>query len=155
MIRQGDEVVTNGTINKTYGDENFTLTVELQKDDSPISPDSLVTFTSNNEDVVTVAQNGEVTITGSGTAVITASVAEKGGDDGYAAASGTVTVSVAQKPISVDDSTVKLNGHSSPYTWPYDGHASVTVDAELTQADIVGSDDVDVTATGTLSNANA
>ena len=85
MIRQGDEVVTNGTINKTYGDENFTLTVELQKDDSPISPDSLVTFTSNNEDVVTVAQNGEVTITGSGTAVITASVAEKGGDDGYAA----------------------------------------------------------------------
>ena len=155
VIRQGDEVVTNGTINKTYGDENFTLTVELQKDDSPISPDSLVTFTSNNEDVVTVAQNGEVTITGSGTAVITASVAEKGGDDGYAAASGTVTVSVAQKPISVDDSTVKLNGHSSPYTWPYDGHASVTVDAELTQADIVGSDDVDVTATGTLSNANA
>ena len=89
VIRQGDEVVTNGTINKTYGDENFTLTVELQKDDSPISPDSLVTFTSNNEDVVTVAQNGEVTITGSGTAVITASVAEKGGDDGYAAASGT------------------------------------------------------------------
>ncbi len=155
VIRQGDEVVTNGTINKTYGDENFTLTVELQKDDSPISPDSLVTFTSNNEDVVTVAPNGEVTITGSGTAVITASVAEKGGDDGYAAASGTVTVSVAQKPISVDDSTVKLNGHSSPYTWPYDGHASVTVDAELTQADIVGSDDVDVTATGTLSNANA
>ena len=155
VIRQGDEVVTNGTINKTYGDENFTLTVELQKDDSPISPDSLVTFTSNNEDVVTVAPSGEVTITGSGTAVITASVAEKGGDDGYAAASSTVTVSVAQKPISVDDSTVKLNGHSSPYTWPYDGHASVTVDAELTQADIVGSDDVDVTATGTLSNANA
>ena len=155
VIRQGDEVVTNGTINKTYGDENFTLTVELQKDDSPISPDSLVTFTSNNEDVVTVAPNGEVTITGSGTAVITASVAEKGGDDGYAAASGTVTVSVAQKPISVDDSTVKLNGHSSPYMWPYDGQASVTVDAELTQADIVGSDDVDVTATGTLSNANA
>ena len=105
--------------------------------------------------MVTVAQNGEVTITGSGTAVITASVAEKGGDDGYAAASGTITVSVAQKPISVDDSTVKLNGHSSPYTWPYDGHASVSVDAELTQADIVGSDDVDVTATGTLSNANA
>ena len=137
MIRQGDEVVTNGTINKTYGDENFTLTVELQKDDSLISPDSLVTFASNNEDVVTVAPSGEVTITGSGTAVITASVAEKGGDDGYAAASGTVTVSVAQKPISVDDSTVKLNGHSSPYTWPYDGHASVTVDAELTQADIV------------------
>ncbi|QQR07494.1 S-layer homology domain-containing protein [Flavonifractor plautii] len=155
VIRQGDEVVTNGTINKTYGDENFTLTVELQKDDSPISPDSLVTFTSNNEDVVTVASRGEVTITGSGTAVITASVAEKGGDDGYAAASGTVTVSVAQKPISVDDSTVKLNGHSSPYMWPYDGQASVTVDAELTQADIVGSDDVDVTATGTLSNANA
>ena len=155
VIRQGDEVVTNGTINKTYGDENFTLTVELQKDDGPISPDSLVIFTSNNEDVVTVAQNGEVTITGSGTAVITASVAEKGGDDGYAAASGTVTVSVAQKPISVDDSTVKLNGHSSPYTWPYDGQASVTVEAELTQADIVGSDDVDVTATGTLSNANA
>ena len=155
VIRQGDEVVTNGTINKTYGDENFTLTVELQKDDSPISPDSLVTFASNNEDVVTVAPSGEVTITGSGTAVITASVAEKGGDDGYAAASGTVTVSVAQKPISVDDSTVKLNGHSSPYTWPYDGQASVTVDAELTQADIVGSDDVDVTATGTLSNANA
>ena len=155
VIRQGDEVVTNGTINKTYGDENFTLTVELQKDDSPISPDSLVTFTSNNEDVVTVAPSGEVTITGSGTAVITASVAEQGGDGGYAAASGTVTVSVAQKPISVDDSTVKLNGHSSPYTWPYDGHASVTVDAELTQADIVGSDDVDVTATGTLSNANA
>ena len=105
--------------------------------------------------MVTVAPSGEVTITGSGTAVITASVAEKGGDDGYAAASSTVTVSVAQKPISVDDSTVKLNGHSSPYTWPYDGHASVTVDAELTQADIVGSDDVDVTATGTLSNANA
>ena len=155
VIRQGDEVVTNGTINKTYGDENFTLTVELQKDDSLISPDSLVTFASNNEDVVTVAPSGEVTITGSGTAVITASVAEKGGDDGYAAASGTVTVSVAQKPISVDDSTVKLNGHSSPYTWPYDGQASVTVEAELTQADIVGSDDVDVTATGTLSNANA
>lgn len=60
-----------------------------------------------------------------------------------------------KKPISVDDSTVKLNGHSSPYTWPYDGQASVTVEAELTQADIVGSDDVDVTATGTLSNANA
>lgn len=29
MIRQGDEVATNDTINKTYGDENFTLTVEL------------------------------------------------------------------------------------------------------------------------------
>jgi len=161
VIRQGDEVVTNGTINKTYGDENFTLTVELQKDDSPISPDSLVTFTSNNKDVVTVAQNGEVTITGSGTAVITASVAEKGGDDGYAAASGTVTVSVAQKPISVDDSTVKLNGQTPGdngiYTWAYNGEEDVSISAELTAGSLVSGDEGQVTlsATGMLDSANA
>ena len=161
VIRQGDEVVTNGTINKTYGDENFTLTVELQKDGSPISPDSLVTFTSNNEDVVTVAPSGEVTITGSGTAVITASVAEKGGDDGYAAASGTVTVSVAQKPISVDDSTVKLNGQTPGdngiYTWAYNGEEDVSISAELTAGSLVSGDEGQVTlsATGMLDSANA
>ena len=161
VIRQGDEVVTNGTINKTYGDENFTLTVELQKDDSPISPDSLVTFASNNEDVVTVAPSGEVTITGSGTAVITASVAEKGGDDGYAAASGTVTVSVAQKPISVDDSTVKLNGQTPGdngiYTWAYNGEEDVSISAELTAGSLVSGDEGQVTlsATGMLDSANA
>ena len=161
VIRQGDEVVTNGTINKTYGDENFTLTVELQKDGSPISPDSLVTFTSNNEDVVTVAPSGEVTITGSGTAVITASVAEKGGDGGYAAASGTVTVSVAQKPISVDDSTVKLNGQTPGdngiYTWAYNGEEDVSISAELTAGSLVSGDEGQVTlsATGMLDSANA
>ena len=161
VIRQGDEVVTNGTINKTYGDENFTLTVELQKYDSPISPDSLVTFASNNEDVVTVAPSGEVTITGSGTAVITASVAEKGGDDGYAAASGTVTVSVAQKPISVDDSTVKLNGQTPGdngiYTWAYNGEEDVSISAELTAGSLVSGDEGQVTlsATGMLDSANA
>ena len=161
VIRQGDEVVTNGTINKTYGDENFTLTVELQKDDSPISPDSLVTFASNNEDVVTVAPSGEVTITGSGTAVITASVAEKGGDDGYAAASSTVTVSVAQKPISVDDSTVKLNGQTPGdngiYTWAYNGEEDVSISAELTAGSLVSGDEGQVTlsATGMLDSANA
>ena len=161
VIRQGDEVVTNGTINKTYGDENFTLTVELQKDGSPISPDSLVIFTSNNEDVVTVAPSGEVTITGSGTAVITASVAEKGGDGGYAAASGTVTVSVAQKPISVDDSTVKLNGQTPGdngiYTWAYNGEEDVSISAELTAGSLVSGDEGQVTlsATGMLDSANA
>lgn len=122
----------------------------------PVTPEN-VSWSSSNTSVATVDQSGAVTITGSGTAVITASMAEKGGEGGYAAVSGHVTLSVSKKQISVNDSTVTLNGVSAPYSWAYNGATDVTVSAQLEENSLVSGDDGEVIleASGTLTGADA
>ena len=77
------------TLNKTYGDAAFTNTLTKVGDGT-------VTYASGNTSVATVDENsGEVTITGVGTAVITATVAD-GTNYTYATNTATYTISVGK-----------------------------------------------------------
>jgi len=58
-----------------------------------------VTFASDNTDVATVADNGDVTIKGVGTATITASFA---GNDDYKEGSASYTLTVKEAPVPVE-----------------------------------------------------
>ena len=107
LVQPTSAVATNVTINKlnptitvgeteyykTFGDADFTLDIT---DDNP---EANVTYSSNDENVVTVA-NGTVTIKGAGSATITVSM---GASTNYnAAVDKTVTVHVARAAYSVD-----------------------------------------------------
>ncbi len=79
--------------NKTFGEADFTLDIT---DDNP---EANVTYSSNDENVVTVS-NGTVTIKSAGLATITVSM---GASTNYnAAVDKTVTVNVARSTYSVD-----------------------------------------------------
>ena len=104
--------VTNTTVNKTYGDAEFTYTAETDGDGE-------ITFTSSNEPVATVDANGKVTIVGVGDADITATASET---DAYAGGSAKYTVHVDKKTITFDNATVSNK--------TYDG----TTTAEVTDA---------------------
>jgi uncharacterized protein YjdB len=86
--------------NKTYGDQQFTLTTKGG------SGTGSLTWTSNNNNVATVQQNtGKATITGTGIVTFTAT---KAADDNYLTrdTSVTVTVSKADLKITVADTQV-------------------------------------------------
>ena len=107
LVQPTSAVATNVTINKlnptitvgeteyykTFGDADFTLDIT---DDNP---EANVTYSSNDENVVTVS-NGTVTINGAGSTTITVSM---GASTNYnAAVDKTVTVNVARATYSVD-----------------------------------------------------
>ena len=89
-IAKLDGTITVGTdsYSKTYGDADFTLDV------TDNNPEADVTYTSSNEDVVTVS-NGTVTIKSAGKATITVSLVES--TNYNAAKSKNITVNVAKK----------------------------------------------------------
>ncbi len=98
-----------GVAEKTYGDEDFNLTVTK-------TGESAVTYSSDKPEVVAVDSQGKVTIKGTGEALITASMAES---TNYVAVSDTVTIRVKQGNGYVENS-------SYPKTFTYTGGAIET-----------------------------
>ncbi len=105
------------SITKTYGDAVFTNTLTGAKTD--------VTYSSSDESVVTVDDNGNVTIVGVGTATITASAAAT---DAYNAASASYTVTVGKADL---DLTVAIEG------WTYGDEAKKPVVSDNTSGGAV------------------
>ncbi len=85
--------VTGIPENATYGDDGFDIVATSES----IS-DTAVEYTSSDENVIAVDEDGKATIVGAGEAVITVVFA---GDDDFAQATVTKTVVVAAKEIAV------------------------------------------------------
>ena len=104
----------NTEVSKTYGDAAFTIVLSN-------SGDGAVTYTSNNAEVAEVdAESGEVSITGVGQCIITASVAN-GTNYTYETKAAAFSLSVSAADMSVT---------TEGYTGTYDGHIhGITVTA--------------------------
>ena len=99
----------SGSVTRTYGDEDFTLTASGEV------KGSTVTYESSEPAVATVDGTGKVTIKGAGTAVITAKAAAT---DEYDEAAATCTLTVEKKSIAIPaaDATVfTYNGKPQTY----------------------------------------
>ena len=101
--------VTDTTVNKTFGDQDFRF--EATSDGG-----GAITYRSSNEDVATVDENGVVSIVGVGEVEITATASAT---DTYAEGSASYAIAVAKKTISLTGATVE--------TKTYDGATSATV----------------------------
>lgn len=104
----------------TYGDDGFTII--------PVTGDneSVLNFSSDNENVATVDNNGKVTLGNTGTATITVSMAESGN---YLATEQIITVKVAPKAVTVTpDALTKTYGDADP-DWTYTVNGLVGDDA--------------------------
>ena len=110
----------NGSVTKTYGDEDFTLTTTGEV------KGSTVTYESSAPAVATVDGTGKVTIKGAGTAVITAKASAT---EDYDEAAATCTLTVGKKPITAPaaDATVfTYNGTEQTYALAEDGAYTIT-----------------------------
>ena len=110
----------NGSVTKTYGDGDFTLTV------TGMAEGSTVTYESSAPAVATVDGTGKVTILKAGSTVITATAAETAD---YEQATATCTLTVEKKPITIPtaDATVfTYNGTEQTYALAEDGAYTIT-----------------------------
>ena len=111
----------NGSVTKTYGDEDFTLTTTGKVEGST------VTYESSEPAVAEVdSATGKVTIKGAGTAVITAKASAT---EDYDEAAVTCTLTVEKKPIAIPtaDATVfTYNGTEQTYALAEDGAYTIT-----------------------------
>ena len=110
----------NGSVTKTYGDGDFTLTTTGKVEGST------VTYESNAPAVATVDGTGKVTIKGAGTAVITAKASATEDYDGAAV---TCTLTVEKKPIAIpaaDATAFTYNGTEQTYALAEDGAYTIT-----------------------------
>ena len=110
----------NGSVTKTYGDEDFTLTTTGEV------KGSTVTYESNAPAVATVDGTGKVHIVGAGTATITAKASAT---EDYDEAAVTCTLTVGKKPIAIPtaDATVfTYNGTEQTYALAEDGAYTIT-----------------------------
>ena len=110
----------NGSVTKTYGDEDFTLAA------AGAAAGSIVTYESSEPAVATVDGTGKVTIKGAGTAVITAKASAT---EDYDEAAVTCTLTVEKKPITIPtaDATVfTYNGTEQTYALAEDGAYTIT-----------------------------
>lgn len=82
----------SGLINKTYGDDSFTMTATGAAEGSTVS------YESSNTNVATVDNTGKVTIVGAGHTTIKATAAET---KDYASASASYTLTVAQAKLTI------------------------------------------------------
>ena len=109
-LSQGGFKFENGSVTKTYGDGDFTLTTTGKVEGST------VTYESSEPTVATVdSATGKVTIKGAGTAVITARASATEEYDGAAA---TCTLTVEKKPIAIptaDATAFTYNGTEQTY----------------------------------------
>ena len=101
------------------GDETVLSAVVLYSDDST---DGSVTWTSDDEDIVTVDGDGKVSAVGRGNAVVTA-YAERNGSSAYAECSVTVNGSPEGYSISISTSSAAL--YEIFYVW-VDANEEVT-----------------------------
>lgn len=106
----------------TYGDADFTLAATADE----TSGLDTFTFETSNDKIATVDADGKVKIVGVGKVTVTV---KQAGDDAYAAASASVTFTVAAKVLEIDASGIDLKAKSVPFA------ATATV---------VGDDDVKV-----------
>ena len=119
-LSQGGFKFENGSVTKTYGDEDFTLTTTGKVEGST------VTYESSEPAVATVDGTGKVTIKGAGTAVITAKASAT---EDYDEAAATCTLTVVKKPITIPtaDATVfTYNGTEQTYALAEDGAYTIT-----------------------------
>ena len=110
----------NGSVTKTYGDGDFTLTTTGKVEGST------VTYESSEPTVATVDGTGKVTIKGAGTAIITAKASAT---EDYDEAAATCTLTVEKKPITAPaaDATVfTYNGTEQTYALAEDGAYTIT-----------------------------
>lgn len=82
----------SGLINKTYGDDSFTMTATGAAEGSTVS------YESSDTNVATVDNTGKVTIVGAGHATITATAAET---KDYVSANKSYTLTVAQAKLTI------------------------------------------------------
>lgn len=122
---------------KTYGDADFNLSVSGNQ--GPLS------YSSSKPTVASVDENGKVTIEAVGTTTITVTAAEVAGK--YDAATKSVTVTVAQKEVSVSGITVEDK--------VYDKTTDATVTSKGVISGMVEGDDLDVNVTGAFENETA
>lgn len=92
-LTQDDFKFAEASVEKTYGDQNYTLAA------TGAASGSTVTYTSSDESVAAVdAATGEVTVKKAGTAVITATAGET---DSYTTATATYTLTVKKAKLTV------------------------------------------------------
>lgn len=122
LTSQSEFKFENDTETKTYGDVNFTKKAVGQNDNST------VTYSSSDESVATVNETtGAVTITGAGTAVITATASET---DDYKEATASYNLIVNKRTPIVSEFTF-----ISPVNLTYDGNpktAQVALNSKYT-----------------------
>lgn len=119
-------IAEGGAINKTYGDTAFSLSTKGG------AGTGMVSWSSNNA-CVSVDNNGNATINGAGTAIITAT---KAADSDYAKATAQTTIVVAKKELTVTaESKSKNYGEANPaLTITYSGFVNGdTVDSLTTK----------------------
>ena len=97
-------------VNKSFGDEAFTIELTIMGDGT-------VTYSSDNEEVATVDEEGQVTIVGVGTANITATV-EDSDNFTYETKSASYQLTVSAK--SLEDAMVNVD---ATQTYTYTGSA--------------------------------
>ena len=111
----------NGSVTKTYGDEDFTLTATGEV------KGSTVTYESSEPAVAEVdSATGKVTIKSAGTAIITAKASAT---EDYDEAAVTCNLTVGKKPIAIPtaDATVfTYNGTEQTYALAEDGAYTIT-----------------------------
>ena len=142
-IYEGSNIVT--FLSKIYGDASVDLDAKINFGQNDIEPSSAVAWESSNENVASVDENGNVTFTGAGNAVITATVESYDSgqaDTSYAQVKGRVAVVVKPKEIKVDESTVKVEDRE------YDGTKNVHVEASLENGSIINNDDAQLVTKG-------
>ncbi len=117
---------------KTYGDEDFSLTVTREGTGA-------VAYASDSESVVTVDENGKIHIVGVGTAKITVTVAET---DNYAGAAVEIPLTVAKRKVRVTvDSKTKIYGEPDPeLTYTVEKDALVGTDTLRIEMTVSGKD---------------
>lgn len=144
--------VTNNAINVTYGEAGKKVEPTFTLNGQPLNPPAGdLAWKSSNTDVVTVDDEGNLEFTGAGTATVTVTLAEGNDPDNpYASITGTVTVTVAPKQISVEKGSAQVTPRD------YDGTTDVEITgAKLEDGSIINNDDAELVATGKLADANA
>ena len=119
LVQDGFKFET-GSVTKTYGDEDFTLTTTGKVEGST------VTYESSAPAVAAVDGTGKVTILKAGSTVITATAAETAD---YEQATATCTLTVEKKPIAIPaaDATVfTYNGTEQTYALAENGAYTIT-----------------------------
>ena len=128
--------VTNTTVDKSYGDADFTYTATTNGDGG-------ISYRSTNESVATVDNSGKVTVVGVGDADIVATAAET---DTHAGGSAKYTLHVAKKEITVTGATVANKN--------YDGSTVATV-SNVSLSENSLSYNTDFTATASFNGVDA
>lgn len=91
-LPQSNFQFASGPIDKTYGNDSFTMTATGAAEGSTVS------YESSDTNVATVDENGTVTIVGAGKATITATAAET---EDYVSANKSYTLTVAQAELTI------------------------------------------------------